>query len=78
MILKELSREHTPSVGRGNNHGETFITTYQCPCGQGKVLKEEDTIIGFRQIYVHITCTDCLKKYKILNASSRNWELVPI
>ncbi|MBE4719999.1 hypothetical protein DAD99_18190 [Pseudarthrobacter sp. AB1] len=58
--------------------GTIEIYEYVCPCGDGKVVRENDRTPGFRQHDVRILCDKCREEWDFVGGLSvREWRLEP-
>lgn len=73
LISSEI-REHS---GYGSGSGDTERFVYECICGKGKIIEENDNIPGFRDYFVYIDCENCNKYYELdTSKGTRNWKLI--
>jgi len=70
-----ISITKTEANGIGNRFGETIIKKYRCPCGNGTITTEVETMVGHKDHDTTLDCTVCSEKYYIKNAKSRDWSL---
>lgn len=57
-------------------HGTTEQQIYECPCGKGTIVYEDDDIPGNRDRYTRIECKECAIKYEIKDNLSTHWKIV--
>ena len=59
--IKKLKKISCIEAYPGNANSPTYITTYECLCGKGKIV--EDNTVGFNDHFVTFECRNCEKKY---------------
>lgn len=75
--MKLVSQEISEAWGYGTIQGHTITRKYSCPCGNGFVITENDTHVGFKQFHTWIDCSACNQVYQIENPTSRSWSIIP-
>ncbi len=51
------------------------IREYKCPCGNGKIVYEQDLLLHLNNS-VYLACPKCSKEYELdLSQGIRNWQL---
>lgn len=68
---KKIKTETTYPDGA---NAATYITTYECFCGKGKIV--EEVTPGFDDSFVTIECKHCLKKYhEFIDYCGNEWKV---
>lgn len=60
--IKKLKKIITEETYPDGANSPTYITTYECLCGKGKIV--EENTVGFGDHFVTLKCSACLKKYR--------------
>ena len=55
-----FNQEYHRGYGAGDGNIERY--EYMCPCRNGRVIEEDDNILGFREHEVWLQCQECSKK----------------
>lgn len=70
------SKDETPGWGAGSGAIEHYESL--CPCGEGKVIRENDRTPGFREHDHWISCNKCRKEWRFVpGLSTAEWRLEP-
>ncbi|WP_339225816.1 hypothetical protein NST79_06655 [Bacillus sp. PS196] len=64
MKLKPIDQSEYEHQGYGAGSGDVIYEEYQCPCGNGKVTYEKESIPGFRSTDIFTDCKLCNEKYE--------------
>ncbi|MFZ1410922.1 MAG: hypothetical protein WAS07_05670 [Micropruina sp.] len=74
-----LSGHADDHPGWGAGEGTVERYEYTCPCGDGTIVEEHDSIPGFRDHNVSIDCDRCRTEWRFAEGrSARAWGLVPV
>ncbi|WFF74037.1 hypothetical protein [Proteiniclasticum sp. QWL-01] len=62
--LKFIEETSMHTVAYGVGEGTIETTEYECPCGKGRVVDEDDKTPGYRESAILIYCDNCREKYE--------------
>ena len=60
--IKKMKKISVEEMYPNNANSPTYVTTYECLCGKGKVV--EENTVGFNDHFVTLNCSVCKKKYR--------------
>ena len=78
MNVDYISKEETKVISskvtypKGAN-SPTYVTTYKCFCGKGKLIEER--VAGFNDHFAYLKCRRCSKKYSYVDFAGSDWEV---
>lgn len=71
----DTSNDSHIGYGAGRSDAERY--EYECMCGKGKIIEENDNIPGFRDHDVYCQCDTCSKIFNFYTSLGvRNWQLI--
>lgn len=74
-----VSRDAHDHGGWGAGAGTVERYEFLCPCGDGTIIEEHDSIPGFREHDVRILCDKCRAEWRFVDGRGvRDWALEPV
>ncbi|UUM12473.1 hypothetical protein NQU17_02600 [Clostridiaceae bacterium HFYG-1003] len=62
--LKFIEEASCKTFAPGVGEGRIYTTEYECPCGKGRVVYEDDQTPGYKESAILIYCATCREKYE--------------